>query len=373
LYDPVLQTGAGKGIAFVTAAGDSGNECFDGTGNVVGVGYPASDPNAIGVGGTETNLNVPDPINNPVAWNDNSCGSLGNAQCATGGGVSPHATIPPFQVGLTGEASTTHRNVPDVALPAEDVAIYDNSTWSAAAGTSWSSPQYAALMAEVYEYCNFAVSSATVSFDPVALPYAAYKSSPANFIDVTSGNNQFAGTTPFFSAGVGYDNVSGLGIPLGMPIAQALCPNRVPLSVGGGFMQQSQSFASLAPAGARTIDATPHIVGLVDQGARSASAMTRIQIVLRPTTSVAGDEATVVGALQRAGFTIVQRFADHLVVDAEAPASTVDAYFATSLHDVVEGNYGSRYTPVTTATLPAEIAPYVAGVSLDNLVTMHAR
>jgi|GEM_PF-1280863 len=372
LYDPVLQVGASKGIAFVSAAGDTGNECFDGTGYVVGVGYPASDPNNIGVGGTETNLNVPDPITNPVAWNDTSCGSAGNSQCATGGGVSARATIPPFQVGLTGEASTTQRNVPDVALPAEDVATYDNGAWGAAAGTSWSSPQYAALMAEIYEYCNFSVSSANVAFDPVALPYTAYKSSAKNFIDVTGGNNQFAGTTPFFSAGVGYDNVSGLGLPLGMPIAQALCPNRVPLSAASGFALQSQALATLAPAAARTIDVVPQIVGLLDRGPRNANATTRIQIVLRPTPSVASDEENVVGALQRAGFTIVQRFADHLVVDAEAPASTVDAYFGTSLHDVVEGRYGTRYVPVTTGTLPAEIAPYVASASLDDLVTMHA-
>ncbi|NNM92250.1 MAG: hypothetical protein HKL92_02825 [Candidatus Eremiobacteraeota bacterium] len=372
LYDPVLQTGASKGIAFVAAAGDTGNECFNGVSNAVGVGYPASDPNVIGVGGTETNLNNADPITNNVAWNDTSCGSTGNSQCATGGGVSARATTPPFQLGLTGEASTTLRNVPDVALPAEDVAIYDTGMWGAAAGTSWSSPEYAALMAEIYEYCNFSVSSATVSFDPVALPYKAYASSPSNFIDVLTGNNQFAGTTPFYSAGTGYDNVSGLGIPLGMPMAHALCPNRVPLSASAGFMQQAQPVTSLAPAAARRIDVAPPVGGLIDQGVRAATATTRIQIVLRPTSSLASDEANVVNALQRAGFTIVQRFSDHLVVDAEAPTSTVDAYFATSLHDMVEGRYGVRYTPVTTATLPAEIAPYVSGVSLDDLVTMHA-
>ncbi len=370
LYHPVFQTGADQGIAFVAAAGDTGNECYDGIGNTVGVGYPASDPNVIGVGGTETNLTVPDPITNDVAWNDYSCGSSGSSQCATGGGVSVTATIPPFQVGLTGESSTTQRNVPDLALPAEDVAVYDNGAWGVAAGTSWSSPQYAALMAEIYEYCNFSVSSATVSFDPVALPYAAYKSSPSNFIDVLTGNNQFAGTTPYFSAGSGYDNVSGLGIPLGMPIAHTLCPNRAPLSAGAGFTQQSAPLASLATTGTRTIDAAPHIVGLIDQGARMANATTRIQLVLRPTGSLASDEANVVNALQRAGFTIVQRFPDRLVVDAEAPTSTVDAYFATSIHDVIEGGNGARYTPVTKVTLPAEIAPYVSGASLDDLVTM---
>ena len=370
LYHPVFQTGADQGIAFVAAAGDTGNECYDGIGNTVGVGYPASDPNVIGVGGTETNLNVPDPITNDVAWNDYSCGSSGTTQCATGGGVSVQATIPPFQVGLTGEASTTQRNVPDLALPAEDVVTYDNGAWGVAAGTSWSSPQYAALMAEIYEYCNFSVSSASVSFDPVALPYAAYKSSPSNFIDVLTGNNQFAGTTPYFSAGSGYDNVSGLGIPLGMPIAHTLCPNRAPLSAGAGFRQQAAPLASLATTGARTIDAAPHIVGLIDRGARIATATTRIQLVLRPTGSLASDEANVVNALERAGFTIVQRFPDRLVLDAEAPTSTVDAYFATSIHDVIEGGNGARYTPVTKVTLPAEIAPYVSGASLDDLVTM---
>ena len=371
LYDPVFLKGNQLGITFTASAGDTGNVCDNTTTPyTVGASSPASDPNVVGVGGTETSSNYNDKLTSAIAWNDSTCGSGGSSQCATGGGVSAVFTPPPFQTNLP-NASTTFRNVPDVAMPAEDVAVYENGTWGIFAGTSWSAPEYAALIAEVYQYCNFTLSGSPASFNPVALPYEAYANSPSDFIDVTGGNNQFAGTTPFYRALTGFDNVSGVGVPYGAPMEQTLCPNRQPLSTPF-LAENAVRNAAIGTSIPRTLDVAPRIGGLIDEGARSAMTMTRIQVVLRPTASLAGDEAAVVAALQRSGFTIVQRFANHLVVDAEAPASTVDAYFATSLHNVVEGRYGSRYVPITTATLPATIAPYVSGVSLDNLVTMHA-
>ena len=370
LYDPVFSAGSRLGITFTASAGDTGNVCDDTTTPfTVGASSPASDPHVVGVGGTETASGY--KLTSATAWNDVTCGSSGSKQCATGGGVSAVFTPPPFQVGLA-NASPSFRNVPDVAMPAEDVAVYENGRWGIFAGTSWSAPEYAALTAEIYQYCNFTLSTSPASFNPVALPYRAYAISPSDFIDVTSGNNEFAGTSPFYKALVGFDNVSGLGVPYGEQMEATLCPNRAPLSTPFGLESEARS-ANLAPARPRTLDITPAIHGLIDQGARAANSTTRIQIVLRPSASVASDEATVVSALQRAGFTIVQRFANHLVVDAEAPAATVDAYFVTSLHNVVQGGYGSRYLPVRTATLPAEIAPYISGISLDNLVTMHVR
>jgi hypothetical protein len=60
-----------------------------------------------------------------------------------------------------------------------------------------------------------------------------------------------------------------------------------------------------------------------------------------------------------------------LVVDAVAPAGYVNRYFRTSLHNVAQGRYGLRYLPATQIVVPAAIAPYVAGVSLDNVVRFH--
>ena len=77
----------------------------------------------------------------------------------------------------------------------------------------------------------------------------------------------------------------------------------------------------------------------------------------------------VIGILQLAGFSITQTFANHLVIDAAAPTTTVEQFFTTTIHDVSQETSGIRYAPATSFTIPASLAPYVAGVPLDNLIT----
>ena len=358
---PILQSGANKGMAFVASAGDDGNTCFNGTGNQYGVNYPASDPYAVGVGGTETN--PPNyTLTSTTAWNDTSCGTSGGQQCATGGGVSGEYSLPSYQSGIAGVASTTKRNVPDAAMPGEDTAVYQ-AGWGGVNGTSWSAPQLAALISETYEYCKGTFATPTTIF------YTAFKASPTAFIDIIHGNNQDGTTTPYFSAHAGYDNVSGVGVPLGTTFANTLCPGRVMASAARAPMAVEMP-AVESGSGPRTLDVTRHIPGLADLGTRAATAQTRIQIVVGPE---AGAEADVQQALRGAGFTITQTFGNHLVIDAQAPAALVASYFGTSMHDVTQGRYGRRYTPVTPATLPTAIAGHISGLILDNLVTMKVR
>jgi subtilase family serine protease len=366
---PLFVEGANKGIAFLTASGDTGNECYVDTVDTVpvfqvGVGYPASDPNVISVGGNETaNVSGPTSLTSNVVWNDTLTSD--HSQEASGGGVSTVFTPPPFQSGLGG-VTPSGRNVPDVAMPAADTAIYLNNQWELVNGTSWASPQFAAMLAEVYQYCNVPASGNTA---PAALPYAAYASAASAFVDVTSGNNQYKTSTPFYTATAGYDATSGLGVPLGMPMAQALCPNHTLSSRARGTLSIAQ--ASHRAAEAYQIDETPSVRGLVDEGRRSASATTAIQLVLLPGSS-ASDEAAVTAVLQSAGLTIAQTFANHLLVDASGPSSAVEQLFGTQLHDVTQGRYGTRYLPVAPATIPASLAPYLSGVVLDNVIVAHA-
>ncbi len=79
-------------------------------------------------------------------------------------------------------------------------------------------------------------------------------------------------------------------------------------------------------------------------------------------------EASVVQALQSAGFTITQRFPNRTIVDASAPAATVERFFATEMHTVQQGKYGQRFTNLKPATVPSGIASYVSSASLSNLV-----
>jgi hypothetical protein len=172
------------------------------------------------------------------------------------------------------------------------------------------------------------------------------------------------------SAHAGYDNASGIGVPYGMQFAQTLCPNRIPAARLRAPERITSAFTTRGPDVPVVADVAPKVRNVVDQGRRSPTRMTAIQLVLRPTASLAGDERTVIGVLEAAGFTITQTFTNHLVVDAEGPSGAVEQLFSTQLHDVAEGIYGLRYTPTTKATIPASLAPYVAGINLDNLVTM---
>jgi hypothetical protein len=49
--------------------------------------------------------------------------------------------------------------------------------------------------------------------------YRVYYQAPSSFVDVTGGDISWATTSLTYSAGAGYDNTSGLGLPIGEAIA----------------------------------------------------------------------------------------------------------------------------------------------------------
>lgn len=371
--DPVLQAASQKGIALMFSAGDSGNVCDNTTTPMtVGPGYPADNPNVLGIGGNETLAGT--SLTNSAVWNDTTCAGGGGSgsQCASGGGVSAIYPLPSYQSGLAGATSTTHRNEPDFSMPAEDVATYYNGGWHTLLGTSWSAPEAAALFAELYQYCHANGGGISGVTNPATIPYyVASQSQSNNYTDITSGNDQFNGLSPFYTATAGYDDASGFGVPKGWAFTQTACPGGSP---AGGLVRTAMSTMSMAaarPAQDLTLDVTPHIWGLADEGARTNSEPTSIQFVVTPNGDAAVGEAAIVSALQNAGFTITKRFSNHLVVDAAAPTPVVNQFFRTSIHNVMQGRFGQRYLPVTQIVVPASIAPYVAGVSLDNVVKYH--
>lgn len=356
--DTTLAQGAAAGIAYVASSGDQGDECYVGgsTPFQFGVNSPASDPNVIGVGGNET---YGAPLNNPVAWNDTFFSS---GQGATGGGISGFFTPPPAQSGIA-HASVSWRSVPDVAMPAVDVSIRLGGKWAEYGGTSWSAPQMAAMLATLDQYCGGSLGA-----NPINWIYTAFKRSPSNFIDVTSGNNQFGTDSTYYTAGPGYDMTTGVGMPLGMPIAQSICANHTPAA---GYRPESRGAIvptdSYGAARDTVLPAAPRNY-VQDLGARPGSASTEVTVVMRATATIALDESKVIASLRNAGFQITKTYPNHLVVVASAPASVVNTYFRTQLHDVNQGGrIGTRHVNITPATLPAEIAPYVKGALMDDL------
>ena len=117
-----------------------------------------------------------------------------------------HLLLPPFvQVGST-VPSGTQRLVPDVAFDADPNTgcyLIVNGKVDQYGGTSWGTPCWAALCALVNQSRATGGQSALGVANPVLYPLLGTQS----FRDITSGGN---GT---YTAGPGYDLVTGLGTP----------------------------------------------------------------------------------------------------------------------------------------------------------------
>jgi len=363
--DAIFSQANQAGLAFIASAGDQGSACSNGSnGYQFGVNYPASDPNVIGVGGTETVSPVGQitSLTSNIAWNDVYFGN----PLATGGGLSTFFSLPAYQSGLPALVSRQARNVPDIAMPAVGDIERLQGNWDYAGGTSWGAPQFAAMLAEVYQFCGV-----TRVQNPASIPYVVYNAAGYKaFVDVVSGNNSFpiaSGPTFGYSAGPGYDNVSGIGVPLGMPFANALCPNHVLLA---GSRRPIESLSLPArPAAAYNLDATPKLAGLTDLGPRSPQDVTPIEVVVSPSGSIAANEQNVIAALESAGLSITRTYSNHLLVEASGPAAAVEQLFSTRLHNVAQAGHNQAYMPVSPVTVPASIASAVASIILDDVVT----
>ena len=357
---PVFSAMNAAGVAVTVSSGDEGDNCTTGTtpADAFGVNYPGSDPSVIGVGGNESNPSTATLVN-PVAWNDNFFSS---GQGATGGGVSTTFGIPSYQTGVSGKHSSTMRNVPDISMPAEGVVIYRNGRLAEFGGTSWSAPEVGAMMAELDEYCSGRPTN------PVAEFYNAYTKNSATFIDITSGDNHWASESVTYAGAPGYDNTTGLGMPLALPLAQSMCPSKT--WTGGRAFAAAVAMPRDQYGEMRDtqLGYVQRFARSADLGERSAGDSTRVVLVMRNTPTAAADEQTVIAALRSAGFSIAQTFDNHSLIVANAPASAVGSYFRTSIHTIDQGRYGTRYANVSALTLPASIAPYVHDVLADNLV-----
>jgi kumamolisin len=188
-FAAALKQGNAEGITFVASSGDSGSN-----GGVVS--WPAVEPRVLALGGTDISYSGGKYVHK-TAWN------------SSGGGVSKLYAIPAYQKGVKGVASTTKRNVPDVAFPAYYTDTFVSGGWVGLQGTSWSSPTYVALQLEINEVKGTRLGWVNADI------YRVFKKEgyATDFYDVTTGNNGE------YSAKTGYDNVSGIGSPIGEALA----------------------------------------------------------------------------------------------------------------------------------------------------------
>jgi uncharacterized protein (TIGR03437 family) len=239
VFRGLAQQANAQGITWVAASGDAGAAACDQGSKVatqgLAVSFPASIPEVTAVGGTEfneasgfwspvnaTNLSSADGYLPEIAWNDTST-TLGLE--ASGGGVSVLFNKPAWQAG-PGVPNDGMRDLPDIALDASPnhdpyIVVSGGQTYSAG-GTSLATPVFAGILAIVeHELAGPGVGPGFGNFNPTLYASAA-GSNPVGlaFHDITSGNNivPCTGGTPDctsgslgYSAGPGYDLVTGLG------------------------------------------------------------------------------------------------------------------------------------------------------------------
>ncbi len=287
-----LAQAAVQGQTVLAASGDQGSTACSGdtTNNLttaqqfaLAVNYPASSPYVTGVGGTEISAansvstnstywvgqGTSDALTSAktyipeIVWNDDSTQfGLG----ATGGGTSALFARPTWQTGVTGIPSGTKRLVPDVSLyssagfPGYLFCSSDTSDWAQASGTtpaqaascnsgfrdstsgdltvaggtSFATPIFAGMIALINQKQEWTDGQGLAN--PTLYTLAAGANYSTLFHDVTSGNNNctagstYCGTTTTgFSAGTGYDQVTGLGSVDLANIAGAWPKNATPL------------------------------------------------------------------------------------------------------------------------------------------------
>lgn len=186
-------------VTFVACSGDFGSPGW----------YPSASPNVLSVGGTSVLLDVNNNVSNEVGWVD-----VGNS---SGGGVSAYEPRPAYQPatysnGTTTGIALTGRGVPDVSYDADadnGVAVYNSAVgagWERVGGTSCGAPQWAAIIALADQIRGQRGLAALGTADVHSAIYA----NPGDFRDIIAGTTT---GSPNYTAGPGYDLVTGLGSP----------------------------------------------------------------------------------------------------------------------------------------------------------------
>lgn len=245
-YNATFKQATAQGITIVVASGDTGAASCDVDQNAtqtpesaaslgLAVSFPASSPYVTAVGGTEfdeaqgnywsTSGNALSYIPE-ISWNDTK---VWGALSGSGGGASVHFAKPDWQVG-TGVPADSARDVPDVALSAsashDPYLICTGGSCSNGfqppvsqlyfvGGTSCAAPVFAGILALLNQSTNSSQGNVNGAL------YALASFNSGVFHDVVLGDNKVpcvadspnctgAGNMGF-SAGAGYDQVTGLG------------------------------------------------------------------------------------------------------------------------------------------------------------------
>ena len=259
---------AATGVTFFTASGDSGDMGSNFQDNnkfvnqtLVGGSILATNP----LTSPPPAATYPSPYySSEATWPD------------SGGGVMDGVPIPDYQVGVdmsSNGGSTTSRNYPDVAFPAQDIEFFFQGSAQGIGGTSCAAPLWAGFMAFVNQFGAQNGGSGKSGFINPTLYDIGLTRGSANdlykvcFNDIADNvSNGVGGGGAGHNSVAGYDLCTGWGTPNGALINQLgsstpLVSNE-PLSVirftvttgnddaGGGLHGSNQTATVFLPSGA---------------------------------------------------------------------------------------------------------------------------
>lgn len=229
--DAIFQEMAAQGQSFFAASGDSdayttGSSSANGVDNPSLANAPASNPYITVVGGTTLTTTGPDGAwLSEMVWNWGYHSSA-DAYVGSSGGISSYYSIPNWQSGVSmsdNGGSTTWRNIPDVALAADNVYVaYGNGTNSVVGGTSCAAPLWAALTALINQQAVSAGRTNVGFLNPALYALGQSAAFTSDFHDITVGNNTSSNSPNLFYATNGYDLCTGWGTPAGQNLINAL-------------------------------------------------------------------------------------------------------------------------------------------------------
>jgi hypothetical protein len=298
----IFQQYALQGQSFFLASGDGG--AYPGA-----IDEPADDPYITVVGGTTLTTTSDGAWSSETTWltpaSNDGLGDISPA-AASGGGTSLTYGIPSWQQGISmtaNQGSTTMRNIPDVALVANNLnMVWGNDFIGASSdfpegGTSLAAPLWAGLVALANEQAAANGQSAVGFANPALYAIAKSTNYQSCFHDITTGSNTNSASPSKYKAVTGYDLCTGLGTPNGSNLITALlAPPAETLLVtpplgftsfgpgGGPFTATSQSYTlkniGSAPLNWSLVNTSSWLTVSATAGSLKAGASTKVTMGL---------------------------------------------------------------------------------------------
>ncbi len=344
--DSGMVSPAGYGVTYLAATGDAGAPS----------GYPAYSPNVVAVGGTSLYLSGLGGYGSETGWSGSA------------GGISQYEPSPSYQQGLLIHNGTSvisangYRANPDVSFDADPntgVPIYDSydfgsaTPWLQIGGTSFACPAWASLVAITDEIrANHGLPSLDGPSQTLPYLYNLYATKPGDFNDVTTGSSS---GSPTYSAGPGYDLVTGIGTPKANLLVSDLA--NLPLMV-----------TSSTPANGAVVSTPPTSFVIQFSEAVSAASLQASDLTVN---SIAANSVTLSSDGLTASFTYTTS-----PVTTAGPQTMAVAAGAVAKQDALGTNTAFAatftYAPVAGATTTAITSDHPSGSVYGQLVTFTA-